>query len=403
MNAKWRKLKLKDICRNITESEKKPLESGLKYFIGLEHIEPENLNINSWGLISEGTTFTRKFKKGQVLFGKRRAYQKKAALAEFDGVCSSDILVFEGKEEKIIPELLPYIIQNDDFFNYAVETSYGSLSPRTKWKHLAEYEVDIPNKGVQEDILKTLLAIEKVINTSENQLHKTEKYKEKLIEKLLKRGIRKTDSNETTIEELPNNWNIVKIGEICEVKTGGTPRKSHPEYWNGNIKWMASGDIHLGRVKDVEGRITELGLAKSNAQLLPENTVMIALNGQGKTRGTVAILEVELSCNQSLAGFLPSENYISEFLYYNLQSRYHELRNLTGDAGRTGLNLGILRNLKIALPAIKEQQEIVEIIKEIDNTIDDIQRHMSITKEFKKSMIKKLFDPRFYQGNIEKV
>jgi type I restriction enzyme S subunit len=121
-----------DVVRNVDVAERNPLENGLERYVGLEHLDPESLHIKRWGLIEEGTSFTRKFIEGQVLFGKRRAYQRKAAVAEFDGICSGDILVFEPKGDDLIPELLPFIVQSDGFFEKALGTSAGSLSPRTK-------------------------------------------------------------------------------------------------------------------------------------------------------------------------------------------------------------------------------------------------------------------------------
>lgn len=128
----WRRVRFGDVVRNVDVAERNPLENGLERYVGLEHLDPESLHIKRWGLIEEGTSFTRKFIEGQVLFGKRRAYQRKAAVAEFDGICSGDILVFEPKGDDLIPELLPFIVQSDGFFEKALGTSAGSLSPRTK-------------------------------------------------------------------------------------------------------------------------------------------------------------------------------------------------------------------------------------------------------------------------------
>ena len=141
-NAKL--IKFGDIAREVKKTLKNPIENDFDRYIGLENIEPGNLNIKNWGLVSEGTSFTRVFQKGQVLFGKRRAYQKKVAIADFDGLCSSDIIVMEAIKGKLIPELLPFIVQSEGFFEHALNTSAGSLSPRTKWKHLAEYKFLLP-------------------------------------------------------------------------------------------------------------------------------------------------------------------------------------------------------------------------------------------------------------------
>lgn len=191
-------------------------------------------------------------------------------------------------------------------------------------------------------------------------------------------------------KKLLSDWTQMKLGDFLEIKTGGTPSKTASSYWNGDIKWMSSGEVNLKRVWDVNGRITEEGLQKSNARYLPKGTVMIALNGQGKTRGTVAILEVDLTCNQSLAGFLPSKIHNPYFLFYNLESRYNELRNLTGDNARTGLNLSILRNLDIILPSISEQDKIATILLSIDEAIEKTEAIIEQTEKVKKGLMQQL-------------
>src|SRR5512133_2573436 len=123
--SKWPKVRFGDVVRTVDESVRDLQNSGLERYVGLEHIDPESLHIQRWGLIADGTSFTRRFRNGQVLFGKRRAYQRKVAVAEFDGLCSSDILVFEPKDDRLLPELLPFVCQSDGFFEHALDTSAG--------------------------------------------------------------------------------------------------------------------------------------------------------------------------------------------------------------------------------------------------------------------------------------
>ena len=159
----WQTFEFGDIAQNLTKAIKDPLSEGFERFVGLENIEPKNIHIKSWGNISDGTTFTRVFRKGQVLFGKRRAYLRKAALAEFDGICSGDILVFEANEENVIPELLPFIVQSDKFFDYAIKTSAGSLSPRTKFKDLAKLKFKLPLLDEQKQLADLLWSVDDLI------------------------------------------------------------------------------------------------------------------------------------------------------------------------------------------------------------------------------------------------
>lgn len=168
----WKKWRFDEVCRQVNTTSKDPKADGLHYVIGLEHIEPGNLHITKWDTLEKETTFTRKFVKGQVLFGRRRAYQRKVASAEFDGICSGDILVFEAIEKNLIPELLPFLIQSDGFFEKALATSAGSLSPRTKFKELADYEFLLPSKSEQKRLAELLWAADEMIKKEKRELEK---------------------------------------------------------------------------------------------------------------------------------------------------------------------------------------------------------------------------------------
>lgn len=125
--------------------------------VGLEHLIPGDVTLSKWDDSSDNT-FTKKFEKGQVLLGRRRVYLKKAVLAPFDGICSGDITVIESLPDKILPELLPFVIQNDRFFDYAEQGSAGSLSPRVKWEYLKDYEFELPSLSEQKKLSDELWA-----------------------------------------------------------------------------------------------------------------------------------------------------------------------------------------------------------------------------------------------------
>ena len=127
--------------------------------VGLEHLTPEEVSLTNWDENNDNT-FTKMFRKGNVLFGRRRAYLKKAAVAPFDGICSGDITVIEAIPDRVFPDLLPFIIQNDDLFTYAIGKSAGSLSPRVKWEYLKDYEFELPNMDRQKELSDILWAMD---------------------------------------------------------------------------------------------------------------------------------------------------------------------------------------------------------------------------------------------------
>ena len=141
--------------------------------VGLEHLVPEEVTLTAWDEGSDNT-FTKMFRKGNVLFGRRRAYLKKAAVAPFDGICSGDITVIEAISDRILPELLPFIIQNDDLFDFAVGKSAGSLSPRVKWEHLKNYSFELPDMEEQHRLAKILWAMDATKKAYQKLIQKTD-------------------------------------------------------------------------------------------------------------------------------------------------------------------------------------------------------------------------------------
>ncbi|MBQ8677118.1 MAG: restriction endonuclease subunit S [Alphaproteobacteria bacterium] len=164
-------VKLGEVAKERRENIK--IDKANMPIVGLEHLIPQQVQLTEWSNDADNT-FTKLFHKGDVLFGRRRAYLKKASLAPFDGICSGDITVIAPIEDKIAPELLPFIIQNDAFFDYAVEKSAGSLSPRVKWEHLKNYEFELPGLEEQRKLAKILWAAEETKQAYKTLLQKTD-------------------------------------------------------------------------------------------------------------------------------------------------------------------------------------------------------------------------------------
>ena len=169
-------------------------------------------------------------------------------------------------------------------------------------------------------------------------------------------------------------WPTVSLGEICTFMTGGTPTSTVAEYYEGGtVPWLVSGDIHGFEISDCAKRITPKAMESSNARVLPKDSVLIALNGQGKTRGTVALLRMKgATCNQSLVAITPATppRATSEFIFWTLRSMYSNIRALTGDTERSGLNIPILKSIQIPLPPLDVQKEIVSEIEGYQKVIN---------------------------------
>jgi type I restriction enzyme S subunit len=166
---------------------------------------------------------------------------------------------------------------------------------------------------------------------------------------------------------IPNGWEWVRVGQICDLQTGATPSRQRPDYFGGKIRWLVSGDINQREIFDCQGRITDAGLENSNCKVLPANSVLIALNGQGKTRATVALLRVPAACNQSLVAMIPFDEKIvsPEFIFLALRYRYFEIRDITGQDQRRGLNMGLVSELSVPLAPVTEQKRILGKVDEL--------------------------------------
>ena len=176
--------------------------------VGLEHLTPEEVTLTAWDEDSDNT-FTKVFRKGNVLFGRRRAYLRKAAVAPFDGICSGDITVIEAIPDRILPELLPFIIQNDGLFNFAVGKSAGSLSPRVKWEHLKNYEFELPSMDRQCELAELLWAMDTTKKSYQKLIAATDELvKSQFMEQFGNPILHEKD------EQLP------QLGEVCMLKAG---------------------------------------------------------------------------------------------------------------------------------------------------------------------------------------
>ena len=186
------------------------------------------------------------------------------------------------------------------------------------------------------------------------------------------------------IQELcPDGVEFKKLGEIAKCYSGATPKTNISNYWdNGTIPWMNSGEVNLGRVFQTEKKITQLGYDSCSTKMVPPHTVVVALAGQGKTRGTVAITEIELCTNQSLCAIEVQQDIVnSYFLWHYLRGQYQTLRRISsGDGTRGGLNQNMIRNFEIPVPPMAVQRKIVEILDNFSNLTAELEAELEERK-----------------------
>lgn len=281
---------------------------------------------------------------------------------------------------------------NDYLYHYLIfiennwqSKSTGSTFDSINQDILYKLKIKIPkSKEEQKLITNQLFETDNLIDSLESLIQKKKNIKQGAMQELL--------TGKRRLEGFSGEWNAKKIIDFTDVTSGGTPSTLIKEYWNGDIRWMNSGELNLKKVFDVEGRITPLGLKKSATKLIPKNCILIGLAGQGKTRGTVAMNYVGLCINQSIGAIQPNESFNPEFVYYNLDLRYDELRKLSSDSeGRGGLNLTLLRNISVYLPSNKKEQDaIARILSDMDFEIQQLEKQLEKYTNLKQAMMQKL-------------
>lgn len=262
-------------------------------------------------------------------------------------------------------EYLSYLLEFLNLNDYANRNAQPVISGQIIYAIEAPYEDDEEH---QEEIARTLSQFDTYIDDLAELIEKKKGIRDGALEDLI--------SGKARIVGFSGERREYSINDItCEVITGGTPSTSRREYYGGNIPWLASTEIHQKRITKPTTYITELGLQNSSAKIAPEKSVLIALAGQGKTRGTAAYLTKPMALNQSLAALVTNEKCNSEFLYYLVESMYSSLRELSsGDGGRGGLNKKLIKGVLVTIPIdVDEQEAIANILFAMDEEIRDLE------------------------------
>lgn len=341
--------------------------------VGLEHLVPGEVTLSSWDSDTDNT-FSKMFRKGQVLLGRRRVYLKKAVIAPFDGICSGDITVIEAIPGKISSRLLPFVIQNNRFFDYAMQGSAGSLSPRVKWEHLKDYEFNLPDYEEQDCLADKLWSALKLRESYQSLLQATD-------EMVKSRFIEMFGNPNANPKGLPRKH----VSELFTLQMGKTPARDTARYWSKDDtghKWISIADMsnYCYYTADTEERITDDAVKEAGMKLIPSNSVIMSFK---LTIGRVAVTSKPIFSNEAIVAFLQNwDVYSTRFLYYLVM--FHDwldnaalaVKGKTLNKESIGKNLLIIptRESQNAFAAFAEQAdkskfELKQAIEKIDKVM----------------------------------
>ena len=192
-------------------------------------------------------------------------------------------------------------------------------------------------------------------------------------------------------KEFDGDWSTNKIEEISIVTSGGTPSRNVSDYWNGDIPWVTTSLVDFNVINEAEEFITQVGLDNSSAKLFPKDTILMAMYGQGITRGKVAILGIDATTNQACAAIKLKNGFETKFIFQNLMNRYEEIRDLSNEGGQKNLSAGIIKEILISFPEKEEQTKIASFLSAVDEKISQLTQKHALLSQYKQGMMQKLF------------
>ncbi|ATF35682.1 restriction endonuclease [Burkholderia thailandensis] len=370
-------MKFGDVVRLSKARSQDPLADGFERYVGLEHLEPGDLRIRSWGNVADGVTFTSVFQPGQVLFGKRRAYQRKVAVAHFSGVCSGDIYVLETKDAQVLlPELLPFICQTDAFFDHAVGTSAGSLSPRTNWTSLADFEFMLPPMDEQHRLVKLLTSIEECLASLwEADLATTALENSRIEDALASVSADRVITVDKLVPLGPKNG----LSPKANADERGYPTLSIGAVRDGRI--VAEGNTKYAEISDAEAAAFEL---KANDVLVVRGNGNKLLTGKC---GLVDVVPKGCFYPDLLIRLKFDEKIIRpEFavLQWNSQSTHNRLISRAKSTnGIWKINGADIRQHALKVPEVEEQDALLEEMRAIRSARKNIATRKTAAQNLK--------------------
>jgi len=345
----WKRLPFGAFADSVNERVE-PANAAEEIYVGLDDIDPGSLHIRRWGKGSDVIGTKLRFRIGDIIFGRRRAYQRKLAVAEMEGICSAHAMVVRANPDLVLPEFLPFLMTSDNFMNRAVEISVGSLSPTINWTTLKNEEFTLPPLDQQRCIAGILWAVDEVQQTYELERSRMFSMRQSWIHHILRTG---------PVTKLC-------IRDLGEIITGTTPRTNEPSYYEPpDYLFVSPADINEARyVDETEKRVSELGL--ESGRPIPCDSVMVVCIGS--TIGKVAMASKRCLTNQQINTVICKGEHSPLVVYHLLSSLREEFRKAAGCTAIPILNKGQFSSMRLTVPTPALQKEMSQELSNYERT-----------------------------------
>lgn len=385
----WKTHRFEDIASKISETVD-PNTTDLNIYVGLEHIDAEDIHIKRFGTPDDVSGGKLKCYPGDVIFGKRRAYQRKAAIVDFEGICSAHAFVFRANPETIDPKLFPFFLHSDQFMHRMVDISVGGLSPTINWGDLKHQEFLLPPKDQQAQLAELLWAMDEVVEKMIRIQEHLQTLKKVILEELFSRDWNK--SNLFLKEFEKSDFRLVKLSDVCSESMFG-PRFSSDHYnTNGNVASLRTTDL------DNDGNINLNSMPKAlileskfKEHFLLKGDLVISRSG---TCGLTAVFdgyEIPVIPAAFLIRFRLFDNINPYYLklFFNSDTGRRITASLASGAVQKNLTSKALLNIEIPIPNNRIQNSILDLVNGLN--IEKIKSQITTSKALQKSLINQIF------------
>lgn len=372
----WQIVKFGEIAKNISKRVE-PSETNLEVYVGLEHLDPQSLRIIRRGVPADVKGQKLRVRPGQIIFGKRRAYQKKVAVADFEGICSAHAMVLEEVAGKIIPGLLPFFMQSDMFMDRAVAISEGSLSPTIKWKTLAIQEFPLPPIERQKEILEVLEKVDACIKLNEEM----QNISATIIQKITNIALGFTSGN----IKLKDG----RLSDILKVKNGYAFKSS--QFRESGKPIVRISNIMPSRKVDLSDCVYYEQQESCESFSIKKGDILIAMSGA--TTGKSAIFDHDVICyqNQRVGKIEPKNDNLPDFIYHILGNENLLNLMLIDSIGGAQPNISPsnIERCKIKYPSEKQQHSFSEALNAATSAFYEFGRKSRHLKTLSRNILQK--------------
>ena len=348
------------IAENST-AKKKPEESDRDRYVGLEHLDPGTLGVTRWGAEVTPKGDKLLMKKGDVLFGRRRAYQKKVGIAPFDGIFSAHGMVLRPKADVVDPMFFPFFISSDIFLDEAIRVSVGSLSPTANWKDLRTLEFDLPSPGKQRELAGILSEAESLKGHYRKMLTTCD-------------DVVKSQFVEMFGDPIDNTFHkpIASFSDLGKWQSGGTPARSNTSYFEGGIDWYSAGELNGFHLRSSIEKITIEALNQSAAKLYPAGSLLVGMYDTAALK--MGVLDKAAASNQACACLIPNDSVLVEWLYTAISIMKPHLLSQRKGCRQKNLSLKMIKGFNLPIADKAEQRDFAAFFHSVDKSKFAVQK-----------------------------